>query len=147
MRCSVSHLRIILRENQEDQEETKFHGGRLWVRLSKVKRLVKEADEVLFSPEVEIIQEWKKYLDQMTKRQNKGDSYAVWLTTQLLSHSEQLGTVREIYDVEKDPTYATIEFSDSSSCRISFDLLWYPITDFPPDWRPDEELPEDHYAL
>lgn len=150
-------LRSIIRE-MISHSDYRIIENELWGRLSDHQDLVENNLRVFFEPSSDQIEQFKANLEdsrsKLAELENTitkpsvhittlKDQYKVW--SLLLSHIGHFGKLKTYAKNQ----YFSIVFDDGvePDINVSIEWLWVILDRTPPDWRPNETLPEDYYSL
>lgn len=152
MRCKIRTLRQALREGLDN---IKIEHGRLWHRLDKRPDKQEKDQEVMFYPNEEALNSWQSEMLVLQKELDDniwGDvgreatAKKVANIKSMLDSVGHLGTLQMRSALIPDQFFVRMK-GKAIVREISEWYLWVPDDVESPDFRPDETLPEDYYAL
>lgn len=154
----LAAIQGILRESSPDSV-LKIIDGKVWGRLDKHPELIVTGTRILFDPPERKIEDIRRTIKHVQGKLNAWSSKERSQTSRakkaaveqqgrlnLIDHVGQFG---EIAYASVSKKFFTITFEDgfTPSINIPASWVWVMIGDPSPDFRPDETLPEDYYAL
>lgn len=173
MRSKVLTVRILIRESFE--EKVKILNGKMWVPILSHPELLVEGTVIYYDPpaswfdalqhritilskhidqqkaspptvNVDDENAWDRYLETVSGGGLDSDEHELKQLQGELSCANSFG---KIEDVHNSNNYAYIKFNNGVDIGdpVPIDTLWVALDTSAPDYRPDEALPEDYYAL
>lgn len=100
---------------------------------------------VILEPTEEDLKEWEEKRLLSAEKTTKGHIAMVQLMDDRLSHIGQMGVITKIPFMGRREI--TVRFDDGSTMGADWHYFLVAVAVDRPDWRPDETLPEDYYAL
>lgn len=160
MHCKVELLRRIIKETILDDDPDFAAGvivvrGTAWMKLEFKRDMQRKDQVVLFHLEAQAIENINSHRDEYMREINSGNldedrlwayQYDVDKLTLSLARQDQEGFI------SVEPTsyrFIDVTFNDPALGKASLEVtnLWVPVPVDAIDWRPNEPLPEDYYAL
>lgn len=138
MRCKVGQLRSLIKESLQNW---RILGDKVIAPLKDNLHLRRVGLDVLFMYDNQQMMRWQQevhdgYIDE--------ESIKLWISKQHL-----FGELSSLDDPRRfDISYVAFHDEDYMSYLVPFEAIWAVITPNDlSDFRPDEPLPEDYYAL
>lgn len=150
MRCKLSHIKHLIKEASDSS--VKVHNGQPLVRLADHKDKQNVGQKAYYFPSEIATQVIKTTGDKYQKQYEKsGEDFWKTMANRLYGSLRYIGQILEITKVQHMSSHSLVNgiFPDNFDiCTTSHDL-WIPIDprEGDLDYRPDETLPEDYYAL
>lgn len=149
MKLRYASIKRLIKESISEQYCT--FEGKVYVNLYHRVDMLHVGIEALLLPNEETINTWKKNLAEREEAAKDEDMWgqrqAVEEARSKLTHIGKVGKVVSLFCIMGKDFATEVEFPGDVTVRTNNRSIWTELESSQPDWRPDETLPEDYYAL
>lgn len=160
MRCDIKRVRHLIQETLEGSSDVRMFSDTRGITRPAVKLIdnlqaAQVNAEVFFLPSDSTVRylrsEAQRYAQGMTKDDPSfkltPDSYYGRMLAKA-NHAEMAGIMLTLPSgTSKYQSTFSMQFPDDTICEVYVKEAWIFLSSEGADWRPDENLPEDYYAL
>lgn len=144
MLFDIAQIKSAIRKFLKESIEAKHFAGRLWMPLWQVKEHINVGVDVLIWLSDETRQRLEQDIRKHSQTQRGRDSGICEYMQDLL---DDHGTILKLTKYNKSNWDTTLERANFEVALHDIPDMWVSVDNTSVDYRPDESLPEDYYAL